>query len=263
MSDQVGHPTPYPAVNTLLHRLLTAVRAVLGPEFIGMYLYGSLATGDFNEQSSDVDFIVVTAHELPDELVAALGVVHQRIADSGLALATRLEGSYLPQATLRRYDPDYRRFPSINEGRFWVAGHGNDWVIQRHILREQGVIVTGPDLRPLIDPLQPDDLRRAVLDALDEWWWPMLDDPSCLSGREYEVFAVLTMCRALHTLQHGVIVSKPVAARWAQATLESRWAALIERALAWRPGMPGDELSETLDFMRYAQEQSRRWQAGL
>ena len=261
MSDLVVHPTPYPAVNALLHRLLTDVQAVLGSEFMGMYLYGSLAGGDFDQHRSDVDFIVVTAHELPDEMVAALGVVHERIAASGLAWATKLEGSYLPQATLRRYDPNYRRFPSINEGRFFVGGHGNDWVIQRHILREQGVIVAGPDLRPLIDPLHPDDLRQAVLDALGEWWWPMLDDPSRLSDREYQVFAVLTICRALHTLQHGVIVSKPVAARWAQVAFGPAWAALIERALAWRPSMPGDELSETLDFLRYGQEQSRQWQA--
>lgn len=31
--------------------------------------------------------------------------------------------------------------------------------------------------------------------------------------------AILTMCRVLHTLEHGTIVSKPVAARWAQAKL--------------------------------------------
>jgi predicted nucleotidyltransferase len=263
MSDQVGHPTPYADVNAVLQRLLTDVQAVLGSEFIGMYLYGSLASGDFDQQTSDIDFVVVTAHELPDDLIAALGTIHDRLAASGLALATKLEGSYLPLATLRRYDPSYRRFPSINEGRFWVCGHGNDWVIQRHILREQGVVVAGPDLRPLIDPLHPDALRQAVLDALDEWWWPMLDDPERISTREYQVFAVLTMCRALHTLQHGVIVSKPVAARWAQSAFGPSWAALIKRALVWRPGMPGDELSETLDFLRFARERSRQSQAGL
>jgi Domain of unknown function (DUF4111) len=58
-------------------------------------------------------------------------------------------------------------------------------------------------------------------------------------------------CRALFTLEKGAIVSKPVAARWAQQALGARWAGLIERALAWREdGI--DDLQETLEFIRYA-----------
>jgi len=62
------------------------------------------------------------------------------------------------------------------------------------------------------------------------------------------------MCRALHALQSGVIVSKPAAARWAQTTLEGTWAALIEWALTWPPADPADQLSPTLDFVRHALE---------
>jgi hypothetical protein len=43
---------------------------------------------------------------------------------------------------------------------------------------------------------------------------------------EYQAYAILTMCRALYTLQHGTVVSKSVAARWAQEVLGERWAAL-------------------------------------
>src|SRR5206468_6240914 len=49
----------------------------------------------------------------------------------------------------------------------------------------------------------------------------------------YRSYAVLTMCRMRYTLQYGVVVSKPMAARWAQAAPDSRWTALIEAALGW------------------------------
>jgi len=78
--------------------------------------------------------------------------------------------------------------------------------------------------------------------------------PGCQGLHSY---AVLTMCRALYTLQHGAVVSKPVAARWAQAALGERWAALIERASAWRPGAQSDHLDETLDFIRYTLERGQ------
>jgi len=61
------HPTPYPDVNIVLHVLLKNVQTVLGNHFIGMYVYGSLASGDFDPQRSDIDFLVVTADRLPDD----------------------------------------------------------------------------------------------------------------------------------------------------------------------------------------------------
>ena len=50
------YPTPYADVNSVLLELLTGVQNILGPHFVGMYLYGSLANGDF-DQDSDVDFV--------------------------------------------------------------------------------------------------------------------------------------------------------------------------------------------------------------
>jgi hypothetical protein len=79
-----------------------------------------------------------------------------------------------------------------------------------------------------------------------------------LHSSEYQAYAILTMCRALYTLQHGTVASKAVAARWAQEALGERWAALIERALAWRHGVPLDCLNETLDLIRYTLERSQQ-----
>ncbi len=247
-------PTPYPDVNTVLDALQAGAQQILGDHFVGLYLYGSLASGDFDPQRSDIDFVVTAAAELTEQMIQALEAMHAHLAASGLKWAVKLEGSYIPQHALRRYDPAAAPCPQINEGKFYVARHGSDWVIQRYILREQGVVVDGPALQPLIDPVHPDELRQAVLGILREWWAPMLDYPTWLRGGEYQAYAILTMCRALYTLEHGSIVSKPVAARWAQKALDECWAGLIEHASAWRNSMPFDHLSETLDFIQYTLE---------
>lgn len=255
MSAPDPHPIPYRELNALLHQLLEGVRAVLGHQFVGLYIHGSLASGDFDPQRSDIDFLVVTATELPDEMLTALEAMHARLTASGLRWVTRLEGSYIPQQALRRYDPAHARHPALRvDGSFDVDHHGSDWVIQSHVLREQGIAVAGPAPQTLIDPVQPDDLRRAALGILQEWWLPQLDDPSRLQSSEYQAYAILTMCRVLYTLLHGRVVPKPVAARWAQGELGQRWAALIERALAWRQDAPLDALDETLEFIRHTLE---------
>ena len=249
------YPTPYPDVNAVLDRLLANVQTVLADRFAGMYLYGSLSSGDFDPRRSDIDFVVTTTGELTEDVIAALDSMHTQIMSSGLKWAKKLEGSYIPQAALRRYDPDGPPYPTLNEGRFYLAPHGSDWIIQRHIIREHGVRLAGPPLQTVVDPVQPDDLRGAVRGILAEWWAPMLDNPDWLGRDEYQAFAVLTMCRALHALEHGDIASKPVAARWVQQT-HGEWADLIERALAWHHGDPWDELEQTLAFMRYTLERA-------
>jgi hypothetical protein len=244
-------PTPYADVNRFLQVFLAQVQAVLGEQFIGLYLYGSLASGDFVTARSDIDFLVVTAGELPSEVISALENMHARLWATGAKWALKLEGSYIPQAALRRYNPEDGPFPCVNEGKFYLARHESDWVLQRHILRKSGVAVAGPDIRPLIDPVSPYDLRAAVRGYLREWWQPMLRDPARLQNREYQAYATLSMCRALYTLQHGSVASKTGSARWAQRTFGERWATLIDRALAWPEGEQADEMAETLSFMRF------------
>lgn len=180
--------------------------------------------------------------------------MHARLAASGSHWAKKLEGRYLPQASLRRYIRTDPARPCVNEGRFYLAAQEPDWIIQRHVLREHGVVVAGPPLAPLIDPVLPEALRGAVLGYLHEWWAPMLNNPARLRDSEYQAYAVLSMCRALHTLQYGTIVSKPVAARWAQAPLGEPQSMLIAHALAWRHGAEMRDFDETVELICYTIE---------
>jgi len=247
-------------VKELLNRLQMRVAAILGAQFIGLYLYGSLAAGDFNAASSDVDFVVVTRGSLAADTVATLETMHRELWASDAKWAAKLEGSYIPLADLRQYDPAGGPFPQVNEQRFFVSGHGRDWVIQRYMLREHGAVVAGPPIRPFIDPVTPEQMVRAVQAVLNDWWAGMLDNPSRLAGREYQAYAVLTMCRARYMLREGAIVSKPDAVRWALANLDGRWRLLIERAARWPAPPQSDDLAETLDFIRETLAASQEWQ---
>ena len=245
----------------MLGALLAGAREVLGDHFAGLYLYGSLAAGDFDPERSDIDFVVVTDGELPDELLPALEAMHAGLASAARKWAKKLEGSYVPRHALRRYDPEDAPRPQLNEGRFYVARHCSDWVIQRHVLREHGVALAGPPPSTLIDPVLPEELRGAVRGILREWWEPMLLDPSWLRrGDEYQAYAVLTMCRALYTLQHCAVASKPVSAGWARRELGGRWAGLIEWASAWRHDAPAGDLGASLELVRFTVGRARSFE---
>jgi len=259
----------YPEVNQLLQELLRDTQTILGEEFVGMYLFGSLTSGDF-DQDSDIDVVIVTEGEIADATFAALEAMHKRIYAGDSPWTIQLEVSYIPKQALRRFDPANALHPHIDRGsdEFFMMQHDESWIVQRHVLYERGITLAGPAPQTLIDPVAPGDLRRAMLATLDQQVAPILEEPDSIKQRGAQSYTVLSTCRMLYTLEHGTIVSKQQAARWAEDALHRRWRPLIGRTWAGRhdPGADAspDEVEETLDFIRYALECKtiklrRRW----
>jgi hypothetical protein len=250
-ADAGKFPTPYLEVNQVLLILLENVRMVLGDYFIGMYLYGSLATGDFEPDRGDIDFLIVTGTELPENIISELKTMHKRIYECGMKWAKHLEGAYIPLNVVRKYSPTGPASPMTNQQKFLVAHEGAAWVIISYILYTTGVVITGPPLKSIIDPVSPEELRTAILALLRDVWAPWQHNSDLFHRDEYQSFVVLTMCRALYTLKQGTIVSKQLSAEWAIGNLDKKWTELIKQAEAWRDGDVPGNVGQTQEFMQY------------
>jgi predicted nucleotidyltransferase len=247
----VNPVTPYPEIDLLLDRLLREMQSILGARLVGLYLHGSLAYGDFDPQTSDIDFLAVTRDTVREPDLAALQEMHARLRAGPSAWAQKLEGAYLPQDDLRRHDPEHAPLPWLGvDGHFAWERLGSDWIIQRWILREKGLSVFGPPLKEMIDPVSGDELRGAVRSSLLEWWSPPFPSAERFQNAGYRAYAVLTMCRSLYVLEHGRVASKPEAAGWAMETLGKPWRSLAAEAAQWRPGMEFQRVDETFALIR-------------
>ena len=257
------NPTPNPEINVLLQELLSGARGVLGGQFVGMYLDGSLAAGGFDEDS-DIDFVVVTETVIADggasgDTYCRLQALHERLATGGSYWATNLEGSYVSARALRRHDPACVLHPNIERGvgaRLKMARHDESWNVHRWVLRGKGITLAGPDPQTLIDPVSADDLRRGAMVTLRGWASGLLESPDQIDSLGYQTYTVLTICRVLYTLHLGAIASKPVAAAWAQEALGEPFASLIGRAWLGRhsPGLgaPSEDLAATIGLIHRA-----------
>jgi predicted nucleotidyltransferase len=242
----VSAPTGIVEVDALLGELRTELEAALGEQLVGIYLFGSLALGGFDPRSSDVDVLVAVGHELPEGERAAVARVHDGLDTRG----HELECSYIPVAALRRHEPEAERHLSV--GADWELGpheHGPEWVLERRVLRDAGGVVLGPPPAELIAPVADAELRDAARALLLGFWRGEGVSPAFLATRRYQAFAVLSVCRALFTIEHGEPVTKPAAAAWASEALEPRWRSLVERALRWRDDRSPDDPSETIAFI--------------
>lgn len=241
--------------------MLQEIRDVFLEQFVGMYLHGSLAIGDFNPDTSDIDYLVVIADKISSQRMASLTAMHSRIATIDSKWSSEIEGSYIPRGAVRRYNPGDCHHPRIERGEtLGIESHDSDWIIQRHIIYQHGVVIAGPPAKDLIDPVLPDDIRQAVLDLL--WWWELqLGDTTRIQRSGYRTYAILTMCRVLYTLEHGTVVTKPAAAHWARETLGDRWSDLIGKALRWRSGKAIAELDEIMAFIQFTLDRAGQTEA--
>jgi predicted nucleotidyltransferase len=266
MSVKSNNPTPFPDVNAILQELLKSIQFILGSHFIGMYLDGSLTSGDF-DQDSDIDFVVVTDEDISGDLFLALQAMHERIVAIDSWWAIQLESSYISQHAIRRYDPEHALHPNIERGsgeRLKMVDHDEAWAIHRYVLRQRGITVIGPSPQTLIDPVSPNELRRAMLPALHGWATQILNNPNWIISQGYQSYTVLTLCRILYTLQFGDVVSKAKAVRWVNETVGERWKTLIDQAWVERHNSQltadTDHINQTLDFIRYALERGQQFE---
>jgi Domain of unknown function (DUF4111)/Nucleotidyltransferase domain len=268
MMPEPLQPTPHAGVNEALRELLAQAQTILGSHFVGMYLSGSLALGDFNPHRSDIDLVIVTDAPLSDDLFAALQEMHARFAAGGSPWAAKLEAVYIPEQALRRDAPTGAKYPVLEKGRALVMDHlESGWSVQRYTFREHGLAVAGPEPRTLVDSVDPNGMRRAGSAIAGMWLEQARADPSWLAWlrqRENQAFVVLTLCRLLYTLEAGSVASKPGAARWAQQALGPRWGGLIERALAGQRDpieIPDCDAEETVALIQHTVDRFRQWEA--
>jgi hypothetical protein len=279
-----GAHTPYAELNAVLDHLVDGAKAALGDNFVGAYLQGSFAVGDFSEWS-DCDFIVVVRHDLTPDEIAPLQALHAGIHQLPYAYwRTGLEGSYVPAAVLRRLEAQPRDPPGeprgpdwADPGRsgapaehypFWYLDHGSDHLVRsehdnsqvvRWCLREKGVALAGPPPKELIDPVTPAMLRAEVRRTLDLVLSLNLEPMEMVA---WQAFWVGLFCRILHTLATGQVASKKAGCAWATQALDPAWRELIDDAAALRKGdaaqagAPADpaKVAATREFALYARD---------
>jgi hypothetical protein len=222
--------TSEPAVDSLLASIREAIVAVTGPSLVGLYLFGSLASGDFDAAVSDIDLLAVLADSPSERLVRHLGRMHADLAQANPAWNDRIEVVYISTHGLVNCRTHTTTIAVISSGEpFQVVEAGPDWILNWYPARQDAVRVLGPPIDRLIPPIPSaeyiDQVRRSLVGFTNR----VPDDATPGS----QAYAILTMCRGLYAIRFGERLSKRTAASWAQQEFPP-WADLIRRALGWR-----------------------------
>lgn len=244
--------TPDTEINALLDRLTDEIRRSLNDTLVGLYVYGSLVTGDFEKESSDIDLLAVVGSDIEGETFERLDRMHTRFVEDHPAWEDRIEVAYLSAAALWKFKTETNDMAVVSPGEpFHLKAAGRDWLMNWYTVREIGVTLCGPPPHTLIPEISKDEFVEAAREHARSWeeWVHGMRTPGA------QAYAVLTMCRALYTRTHGEQASKKKAALWARAYLP-QWAPLIERSWSQRSDTRNEatdeeDFYETVRFVRY------------
>ncbi|HUT21521.1 MAG TPA: aminoglycoside adenylyltransferase domain-containing protein, partial [Anaerolineae bacterium] len=222
--------TPYPDVDKLLDDLLHRIRQILDAKLVGLYLYGSLVTGDFCRGVSDFDLLAATGTDIDQTEFDRLRELHLAFVSDHPEWDNRVEIAYLSVAGLRTFKTQESVMAVISPGEpFHFKPAGKEWLINWWLVRERGRTLYGLHPESLIGPISGQEFLGSVREHAQHWreW---VEESRSRKGQSY---ARLTLCRALYAAVHGEQASKKRAARWVQDRFPEQ-AGLIEQALEWR-----------------------------
>lgn len=251
-------------VRQYLVRIAAAMGDVLGDKLAGLYVHGSLATGAFHRERSDIDLIAVSSAKLTPGWREAVARALVHLSDAR-PTAGDIEVNVIQERYARAfehpmpYEVHYssRYHDEIRRGRIDFAVDRTNVDLAANVLeaRERGVTLYGPSPEVMFGPV-PWHAYINALEADFRWARAHLN--------EMPVYAVLSACRILHgaTSRTMRALNKDEAAVWALQTVPRMYHSIVNDALQLYRGTKSIEdvvieEREVIAFREYVRERSQ------
>lgn len=231
-----------PPLDRILPALVDDLVATLGDGLVGVSLYGSAVSGDFDPAISDLDLVIVTAEPVDGQPFERFAGVVERLQEREPDWAGRLDVLFVGRTTLADFRSGGGPFLEIShEEGLELKPRADEWLETWYLVREADCPIVGPAPSELIPPISTDEFLHEVVKGVAHFI-----DPSRNTGTDgWLMYRTLTLCRLLRSLDSGAICSKLEGARWAMERYPERAgvirAALEVRATAGRRAFTDEE----------------------
>ncbi|MCG7406207.1 DUF4111 domain-containing protein [Paenibacillus sp. ACRRX] len=254
----------HPKIQAILKLYMDMINEVQPGLIEGLYIYGSVAMGDYSLRLSDIDFIAVTHKRMTDEDILTVERVHRKV--NRAYKKPNLNGIYITWDELGKRAEEVEPFPYYCDGRMHRSGYFEMNLVTWYGLKTHGIALIGPTTKELPYEVSWQQLIQDMQHNLQTYWmsWikrshAMLKDRIGLYLFRSQVeWGVLGISRLFYTFREQDITSKRLAGEYALRVVPEQWHPIIKDAIDYREGIRSSSYrsravrkADTLSYMEY------------
>jgi len=205
---------------------------LLPSKFYGLYLYNSVAMGNFEAGYSDIDFVVILKSNLLGEEIVKLKTLHKYFA-SVYKYGTKLDGMYLQYDMIGKTNNDIKKYPYVKDASLFEAGYFDINYVTWWSLREYEMAIDSPSLKNELSEICFENVIQTMKYNLNKYWLPKLEKSEVFKEDMWVEFAIVTLSRIIYTLKDSEIKSKTQSCYFI-VNEYPEWKDIVEEALAIR-----------------------------
>lgn len=191
----------------------------------GVYLYGSIALGAFNEYKSDIDFIVLLKRPASVQELTSIKEIHTKMNTNHFG--NRMDGVYLQANLVGKINEEQPFYPYCEEGIIdvghWDVNHITWWVLKKH-----GITLQGRPIEELDIPTNWEDVMKTLNYNINHYWFNKTKEVDNFLSDDMIEFTTTTICRIICSLEKKDIFSKDAAVNECLNILPERWYPLLK-----------------------------------
>ncbi|MEG1254926.1 aminoglycoside adenylyltransferase domain-containing protein [Clostridium sp.] len=218
--------------NEILQIIKTEYERILSDNLVGIYVHGSIAFECFNEEKSDIDFIVVINSEIDSnakiKLLNSLESLRSQSPSKGLEMSVVLKENCINFKYPTPYELHFSNYwlnTYLNNSEVMCSDETKvDYDLSAHftIIRKFGIVLCGQPIKDVFGKVKEeyyiDSIMRDIGDSRDE----ILDNTT---------YVVLNLCRVLAYLKEKLILSKEEGGKWALRNIDNKYHKSVKIAL--------------------------------
>ena len=181
--------------------VVAQLAAAVNDLVIGLYVGGSVATGDYRLGVSDIDVVALMDRTPNPDVRRTIGAAHRDLIDES-SEAVAVHCVYVPRDDAR--DPLRKHWTWAFEELFRRPLSG----IARAELLADPVVVSGPSPSTWLPPMTVEDLGAAASLELSGYWTSALRKAAIWRQDTYVDHGTTTLARADATIREGRLITK-------------------------------------------------------
>ncbi|TLS37526.1 aminoglycoside adenylyltransferase domain-containing protein [Pseudalkalibacillus caeni] len=214
----------------LLDEYCDLMKDTLGMKYKATYLYGSIALGQYESDTSDIDFVTILSNCISNSDVDLLKESHDHLSHE-YKIAKKLDGMYITEQNIGKTNDEMMPYPYTHDGKFVRSGYWDINHVTWYIMKTTAKVIAGERVSI---PTRWEDVLSTFDFNLNVYWKNAFKKIPVRVDSKTFAEAVLTLCRIYYSLEEETITTKRKAGLYALSHSEWPFKPQIEKALYYR-----------------------------